>query len=594
MTQEQLIAFAVIAAMMAAFAWGRLRYDLVAVLALIAAVVLGVVPHDAAFSGFGDDIVIIVASALVVSAAVERSGIIEAALHRVSPNITSEQGQIVLLVITVTVLSAFVKNIGALAMMMPVAFQMARRSNSSPSRFLMPMAFGSLLGGLVTLVGTSPNIIVSRMREEITGEPFGMFDFTPVGLGLAAAGAIFLAFGYRLLPRRGKAVATMDEALDLNDYMTEARVTADSPVLGQTIRDFATLCDHDVLVIAVLRNQTERVRPLPDVVLREDDIILLEGDPEALERAVGRAKLTLEGQDRVVAGGGKGADQEIAGIEAVIGPTSILIGQTAKRMALHDRFDINLLAVSRSGERFTQRLRDIRLMSGDVVVLKGALGQFPDKLKELGLLPLAERQIRLGNVRQGLKPVAILGAAMLLTALGIVPVATAFFTAAVAMILFNALSLREAYESVDWSILVMLGALIPVSEAIRTTGGADLIAGGLYQLSSSLPSYGALALIMGSAMLVTPFLNNAATVLVMAPIAATFAERFGYRADAFLMAVAIGAACDFLTPIGHQCNTLVMGPGGYRFGDYWKLGLPLTCLVLLLGVPLVLAVWPLR
>jgi di/tricarboxylate transporter len=228
------------------------------------------------------------------------------------------------------------------------------------------------------------------------------------------------------------------------------------------------------------------------------------------------------------------------------------------------------------------------------VVLKGELGRFPEKLKELGLLPLAERQIRLGNVRKGLKPVVILATAMLLTAFGILPVATAFFIAAVAMIVFNSLSLREAYESVDWSILVMLGALIPISESIRTTGGADLIAGSLYQLSSTLPAYGALAMIMGSAMLVTPFLNNAATVLVMAPIAATFAARFGYNADAFLMAVAIGAACDFLTPIGHQCNTLVMGPGGYRFGDYWKLGLPLTCLVLLLGVPLVLAVWPLR
>jgi di/tricarboxylate transporter len=594
MTQPQLLAFAVLAAMMAAFAWGRLRYDLVAALALIIAIFVGVVPHEAAFSGFGDDIVIIVASALVVSAAIERSGIIEAVLHRVSPNVTSEQAQIALLVTTVTVLSAFVKNIGALAMMMPVAFQMARRSNTSPSRFLMPMAFGSLLGGVVTLIGTSPNIIVSRMREELTGEPFGMFDFAPVGVGLALAGMIFLVFAYRLLPSRSRAVATMDEALDLNDYMTEGRVVPDSAVLGKTIRDFAMLCDHDVLLIAVIRNNSERLRPLPDVVLRENDIILLEGDPEALERAVGRAKLKLEAEDRVVAGGAKGANREVGGIEAVVGPTSILIGQTAKRMALHDRFDINLLAVSRSGERFTQRLRDIRLMPGDVMVLKGELGRFPDKLKELGLLPLAERQIRLGNVRQGLKPLVILGAAMLLTALGVLPVATAFFSAAVAMILFRSLSLREAYESVDWSILVMLAALIPISEAIRATGGADLIAGGLYQLSSTLPAYGALALIMGSAMIVTPFLNNAATVLVMAPIAATFAARFGYSADAFLMAVAIGAACDFLTPIGHQCNTLVMGPGGYRFGDYWKLGLPLTCLVLLLGVPLVLAVWPLR
>jgi di/tricarboxylate transporter len=226
-------------------------------------------------------------------------------------------------------------------------------------------------------------------------------------------------------------------------------------------------------------------------------------------------------------------------------------------------------------------------------VLKGDLTRFPDKLKELGILPLVEREIRLGNVRQGLLPMAILGGAMMLTAVGVLPVATAFFAAAALMVLFGALSLREAYEAIDWPILVMLGALLPVSESVRATGGADLIAGWLSQVSSTLPPYGALAMIMVAAMAATPFLNNAATVLVMAPIAITFAGQLGYKPDAFLMAVAVGAACDFLTPIGHQCNTLVMGPGGYRFGDYWKLGLPLSFIVILLGVPLILFVWPL-
>jgi di/tricarboxylate transporter len=591
MTQDQIFAFAVLTGMMAIFIWGRLRYDLVAVLALLAAVFTGIVPHREAFSGFGDDIVIIVASALVVSAAVARSGVMEAVLHRVAPVITSVQGQIVLLVAAVTILSAFVKNIGALAMMIPVAFQMARRSRASPSCFLMPMAFGSLLGGLITLVGTSPNIIVSRMREELTGQPFGMFDFTPVGLGLAAAGVAFLAFGYRLLPGGRKAVATMDEAINLSDYMTEARVMAKSPVIGRTISALAKLCDGEVLVTGIIRNRTAHMTPLPDAILRKDDIVLLEGDPEALERAVARAYLELEGGNRPTKG--KGAGEEMGGVEAVIEPTSILIGQTAKRMALHERFNINLLAVSRSGERFTERLRDITLRTGDVLVLRGDLTRLPDKLKELGCLPLAGRDIRLGSARQRLIPVVVLGGAMVLTALGVLPVATAFFTAAVLMILFGALSLREAYDAIDWPILVMLGALIPVSEAMRTTGGADLIAGWLSQLASTLPAYGALALIMVAALAVTPFLNNAATVLVMAPVAATFAGHLGYKPDAFLMAVAVGAACDFLTPIGHQCNTLVMGPGGYRFGDYWKLGLPLSSLVVLLGVPLILLVWPL-
>jgi di/tricarboxylate transporter len=591
MTQDQVITFALLAGLMVLFVWGRLRYDLVAILALLAAMFTGIVPREAAFSGFGDDIVVIVASALVVSAAVERSGVIEATVHKILPDFTSVQVQLVVLVLAVTILSAFVKNIGALAMMIPVAFQMARRSNVSPSCFLMPMAFGSLLGGLITLVGTSPNIIVSRMREELTGQPFEMFDFTPVGVVLAAAGIAFLAVGYRLLPRGRRAAATMDEAISLADYMIEARVLANSLVVGQTISDLLKLCDQEIQVTGIIRNGPEQPGPLPDVVLLEGDIVQLEGDPEALERAVARSRLKLEGEDRPA--GRKRPGEEIGGIEAVIAPTSILIGQTAKRIALHERFNINLLAVSRGGERFTERLRDINLRAGDVLVLKGDLTRFPDKLKELGILPLVEREIRLGNVRQGLLPMAILGGAMMLTAVGVLPVATAFFTAATLMVLFGALSLREAYEAIDWPILIMLGALLPVSESVRATGGADLIAGWLSQVSSTLPPYGALAMIMVAAMAATPFLNNAATVLVMAPIAITFAGQLGYKPDAFLMAVAVGAACDFLTPIGHQCNTLVMGLGGYRFGDYWKLGLPLSFIVILLGVPLILFVWPL-
>lgn len=587
MTQPQAFAFAILIGLMVAFIWGRLRYDLIAVLALLAAVFTGIVPHKLAFSGFGDDVVIIVASALVVSAAIERSGVIEALLHRVAPSVTSVQGQVVILVAAVTVLSVFIKNIGALAMMIPVAFQMARRSKASPSSFLMPMAFGSLLGGLITLVGTSPNIVVSRMREELTGQPFSMFDFTPVGIGIAAAGVVFLAFGYRLLPRDREAVSTMEKALNIKDYMTEARITANSPVVGKSISDLSTLLDDEVLITGLVRNQVERLLPLPNLVLQQDDIVLLEGgDPEALERGIRRARLELEGHNRPTEA--KGVDEEIAGIEVVVGPRSVLIGQTAKRLALHDRFNINLLAVSRSSQRFTERLRDIALRPGDVLVLKGDLVLLPTKLMELGLLPLAEREIRLGNPRKRLMPMLILAGAMALTALGVLPVATAVFAASVLTVLFGALSLREAYEAIDWPIVIMLGALIPVSESIRTTGGADLIAGALTQLAGALPLFGALAMIMVVAMAATPFLNNAATVLVVAPIAATLAHRLGYNPDAFLMAVAVGAACDFLTPVGHQCNTLVLGPGGYRFGDYWKLGLPLSFIVVVLGVPLIL------
>ena len=593
MTLQQILAFAVIAGTMALFVWGRLRYDLVAGVALLVAVLIGVVPADKAFSGFSDEIVVIVAGALIVSAAVARSGIIEVALQPIAPHVTSPRVQILVLVGAVALLSAFVKNIGALAMMIPIALQMAKRSNRSPSMLLMPMAFGSLLGGTMTLIGTSPNIIVSRLREQILGEPFGMFDFTPVGLGLSAAGVLFLVLGYRLLPKDRQASPSLGEAIDIRDYVTEARVKEDSEIAGQTVSELRKQADQEVMVTAVVRDE-QTAAPLPDMKLQPNDIVLLQGEPAALERAVARSDLELEGESRASRTEAKNEqNDEIGVIEAVIGPNSLLIGQAAGRIALHERFNVNLLAVSRSGQRFTERLRDIELRSGDVIVLQGVLAHMPAQLRALGCLPLAARQLRLGSVRRGLIPIAVLIAAMVLAGTGTLSVGIAFFGAGVLTILLGSLTLREAYETVEWPILVMLGALIPVSEAIRTTGGSDVIAGALSGVAHALPAYGAVALMLLAAMMITPFLNNAATVLVMAPIAASFAQKLGYQPDAFLMAVAIGAACDFLTPIGHQCNTLVMGPGGYRFGDYARLGAPLSLLILLLGVPLIMIVWPL-
>jgi di/tricarboxylate transporter len=332
--------------------------------------------------------------------------------------------------------------------------------------------------------------------------------------------------------------------------------------------------------------------PLPDVVLNAGDVIILEGEPEALERAIAAAALQLEGQHRTSSG--DSGSSEIGVIEAVVGKDSMLVGEAAGRMELHNRHGVNLLAVSRSGERITVRLRDIVLCPGDVIVLQGPISTLPARLRDLGCLPLAERSLRLGSARQGLIPLAILGGAMVLTAAGLVPVGVAFFAAAALILLTGALPAREAYSHIEWPILIMIACLIPVSDALRTTGGTELIADWLSATASSLPAWGAVALIMVAAMAVTPFLNNAATVLVMAPIATVFATGLGYRPEAFLMAVAVGAGSDFLTPIGHQCNTLVMGPGGYRFGDYARLGAPLSLLVIVVGVPLIMATWPLR
>ncbi len=589
MTIPQYLSIATLVGMMGLFVWGRFRYDVTAIIALLVSLALGIVSPKQAFIGFSDDIVIIVGSALVISAAVERSGVIERLLKLLSKRVTRVRSQLVVLTASVGFASALVKNIGALAMMMPAAFQIAKKNDASPSVFLMPMAFASLLGGLMTLVGTSPNIIVSRVRQEMLGKPFTMFDYFPVGFGLVIIGLIYLRFAYRLLPKDRRAAPTMGDALDIKGYVTEATIGEGSPAIDETVGDFLERHEHEVTIAQLLRADM-RGSPKAATVLRAGDVLILGGEPDALERVIAGDKLALEGEDREAAE--KTKDNEIGVIEAVVNIDSRLVGQTAGRLDLQARYGVNLIAISRQGERLSKRLAETRLRAGDVIVLQGPLDVLPEKLQELGCLPLAERELRLGITRRTLLPIAILSVAMFATAMAWVPVAVAFFAAAGVILVVGALPVRDAYERIEWPILIMLGALIPVSDSLRTTGASQVIAGWLSHVAATLPPWGAVALILVAAMAVTPFLNNAATVLVMAPIAATFATALGYRPEAFLMATAVGAGCDFLTPIGHQCNTLVMGPGGYKFADYARLGAPLSLLVLVVATPLILWVWP--
>jgi di/tricarboxylate transporter len=474
---------------------------------------------------------------------------------------------------------------------MPIAFQISKRTGKPASRLLMPLSFGSLLGGVATLVGTSPNIIVSRMREDIVGEPFRMFDFAPVGVGLAVAGVVFLMFGWRLLPRKRGAGANGDQMFSIEDYTTEALLTSGSPLVGKTVYDLETMAEADITVVGIIRERYRRYVPSGNWTLFADDILVLEGDADALEKIVKDAKLELVGmkQDQKIAVARRG---ETGMVEAVITQGSQMIGRSAEQLSLRERFGVNLVAVSRRGRQFSQRLRRVRFQQGDLLVLQGGKDAMPETLAALGCLPLAERNLQLGRRRHVFLPISVLAIAMILVALQFLTVTIAFFGAAVILLASRVLTPQEAYEAIDWPILILLGALIPVSDALRTTGGTDLIAGWLSGAAVLLPPIGALGLILLVAMAVTPFLNNAATVLVMAPIGAGLAQRLGLNPDPFLMAVAVGAACDFLTPIGHQCNTLVMGPGGYRFGDYWRLGLPLSLIVVVLGTFLISVTWP--
>lgn len=589
---DQALAFAIIGGMMVMFVWNRFRYDLVALLGLLIAVACGIVPVEKAFAGFSDSVVIIVASVLVISAGVGKSNAIGRIIRRLQPHMQTTGGQVLVLTSGVTIMSAFMKNIGALAILLPIALQVARRSGTAPSKLLMPMAFGSLIGGLVTLVGTSPNILVSRVRAELLGEPFGMFDFAPVGLGVVVAGLAFLAVGWRLLPGERRAQASAAAAFEVQPYVFEAVLPATSPSVKKTVADLEAIGEGNVAVVAIIRGKNTRYTPAKHSTLLADDILVLQGDPHTLRTILEEGRLHL---------GGDAAEPttdkhrgNLGVVEAVVMRNSPLVGRASTELKLRDRYNISLIGISRQGQAIATDLRHVRFQPSDVLILQGTLESMPETLKILDCLPLVDRAIGLGRRRQEFLPLILMALAMVSVALNWLPVTTAFFGAAVLVVLFGVLTLREAYEAIELPILVLLACLIPISDSISSTGGAELIASGLAAAAAALPPVGAMSLALVTAMVLTPFLNNAATVLIMAPVGASLAEKLGLHAEPFLMAVALGAACDFLTPIGHQCNTLVMGPGGYRFGDYWRLGLPLSIIVIIVGTILIPLFWPLK
>ncbi|MFL5280671.1 MAG: SLC13 family permease [Rhodopila sp.] len=585
MTAQQGAAFAIVAAMLALFAWDRLRYDLVAALALSAAALAGVVPARDAFTGFSNPVVIVIAAVLVIGRAIEGAGIIEAAVRRPLQALRSTSLQVGTLTASVTLLSAFMKNVGTLGVFIPIALRTAKRCGRSPSLYLMPMAFGSLVGGTITQIGTSPNLLISEVRRQLSGAPFRMFDFTPVGLPLALVGIAFLAAGWRLIPRRD----APQPRKAAEEYTSEATVAAESSLVGSTVRQLEEQGGGDLTVIGLIRDHDRQSPPDPATILAAGDLLLLQVDPVVLRPLLDQKQLDLAGEHDLPES--ETHDESLETAEAVVLAQSALLGRTARGIGLRRRHGLNLLAIGRNGRQIRTRLRDTRFRAGDLLILQGRGGALGDTLTVLGCLPLSERNLAPRRRRSGIVSMVILAMVLAAAAARLVPVDLAFFLGAVAVVAVGAVTLREAYEAVEWPIIVMLGCLIPVGEALHHTGAADLMADVLSSFAGGLPGILALGLMLVASMVVTPFLHHAAAVLVMGPVAAVVAGNLGLHADAFLMAVAVGASCDFLTPIGHQNNLLVMGPGGYRFGDYWRLGLPLSCLVAVLGTGLIAWWW---
>lgn len=589
MTFDQMLTFGIISITIALFIWNRWRYDIVALGSLFVAVLVGIVPAEKAFSGFADPVVVTVACILVISTAIGRSGFIDVALKIMNRLTNFQNLQVFVLCGMVMSLSAFMNNIGALAVFLPIAMSFAKKVGRKPSELLMPMAFASLLGGLITLIGTPPNLLISNIRKDFVGAPYEMFDFAPVGLGVCFVGLVYLTFCWRFLPKDRRGQPLPEERFSIEDYVSEVSVDETSSFVDKTIREIEQSIDGDIYVVGLLRSGYRSLAPSGRLKVRAGDVLVIKTDPVTLKAAVDAGKLILTGSKETEQLSITSDDVGIA--EAVVMAGSELIGSTPKEMQLRRRFSINLLAVRQSDTRRQNRLHNVRFEEGDVIVLQGNLDSMPETLGELGCLPLAERNLQLGRPKILFMPVLIMAVAVALAVLDILPLAISFLGGVILIALLRIMRPNEIYSSVDMSIIILLGALIPVTQAMQTTGGAELIAEAISGATEGLPLSGVLAVVMVATMLVTPFLNNAATVLLMAPIAANMAQNMNADIDAFLMVVAVGASCDFLTPVGHQSNTLVMGPGGYKFTDYWRLGLPISILIVLLGVPIIMWAW---
>ncbi len=591
MTNEQIILFTIMGSVLALLVWGRIRYDLVAFSALAIAVIVGVVDKDRAFEGFGHPAVVIIALVLIVSRALSQSGAVDLLTRRIISASRGISSHIAVFGLVGGVLSAFMNNVAALALLMPVDMQAADKARRARALTLMPLSFATILGGMVTLIGTPTNIVITQFRGQATynGEPLGnaysMFDFAPVGIVCALAGLAFIAlFGWRFTPVDTKRSSSAQDLENLEGYVMEIQVPEGSPAAGRKVRDLYTAADeNDVYILGLIRRGERLPGSARGVEIRKDDILVLEATPEALESFSNALKLSYSKSSKH-----KGPlTGTLAMTECVVTSGSRIEGRSARDVRLLYRQQTMLLGVAREGKATRERIRQMPLQAGDVLLLMGPRDTLPDVISWLGCLPLADRDLQVTQREKAGYSITIFAAAILASSFGLVYLPVALGACVALYALLRVITLSQIYDSVEWPVIVLLASLIPIGAAIESSGGTQLIASGIVSVTQGWPAWAILLFLMIVTMTLSDVLNNVATVLVAAPVAINIAEKIGANPDAMLMGVAVAASCAFLTPIGHKNNTIIMGPGGYRFGDYWPMGLPLEIIILAVGVPMI-------
>ncbi len=589
MTPDQIILFALLMFVFVFLIWGRWRYDLVAFVALLAALLTGVVPTEQAFSGFGHPATVIIALVLIISRGLSNSGVIELLARFFVDASRKLASHISIMSALAAVLSAFMNNVAALALLMPLDMQAASKAKRSPAVTLMPLSFASILGGMITLIGTPPNIIIAEFRNDALGASFSMFDFAPVGLACAAVGVAYVALiGWRLLPAERRKADPQKELFDLADYIAELKVPDGSPVIGKRVRELDEMAaKSDVEIVGLIRTGRRMPGLARIVEIKAGDILVVEAPPESITEALGSMGLEYIGT-----GEGVLKDEELQLSEVVVPEASPLVDRSAASFRLLYRYRVALVGVSRGGERFRDHVRNLVIQPGDVLLMLGAEEPLTDVTGRLALLPLADRGQRVIQRDKVWLSVGIFSAAILAASFGLVYLPIALGCVVALMALLNIVPLREIYNSIEWLVIVLLGCMIAIGSALQSTGGTALIADGIVSLSSGFSPVVVLALLIIVTMTLSDVMNNTATAVIAAPIAVEIAARLSVNPDPFLMGVAVAASCAFLTPIGHKNNTLIMGPGGYRFGDYWRMGLPLEILIVAVSIPMIMWVWP--
>lgn len=591
MTSDQTILLLILLALLILLVWGRWRYDIVALGALFTASIFGIVPQTELFSGFGNLATITVVLVLIVSFGLTKSGAVEFIAQLIEPFSSKPLLHISILTFLAAFLSMFMNNVGALALLMPIAIQSTTKAGRPPATVLMPLSFGSILGGLVTLIGTPPNILIANYRREVTGEAFTMFDFAPVGGGVAIAGILFMLFiGWRLVKVRKQTSGL--ELFDVEKYLFELKVPAESALVGKRVGELKDLlAEQKMDILSLVHTQQKMAVVSRRHILAVNDLLMLQGSHDDIDSFASTHDLTMLSAENARKEILHSEDSQIA--EVVITENSPIVGSTPRQIRFNRKYAVNLLAASRAGTPHRNRLRDFQFRAGDVLLLHGEGDELQEAIIRLNCYPLAPRDLSIHGSAKAMPALVIFMLAIGAVASGWISIQLALGIATVAMALLNVVPVREFYAGVDWPVVVLLGAMIPLGAALETTGTTTLLVDGILVLAGDMSPVFILAMLLIITMTVSDVLNNAATAILMAPIAYNTALSLEVNPDTFLMAVAVGASCAFLTPIGHQNNALIMGPGGYHFGDYWRMGLPLEIVIVTVALPLLLLVWPL-